>query len=257
MNKDCRARAAVPRKRRRRQITEKYVTLKLYTSRKSLTSSLRRVAELEEKVEKLESLLPPGSDGHGNANSRSPFLSNNSEQAVRRATGAQGALFDPLAVGNIRQQYTDSNSNANTFPLQILSTNSSSSRKGNFLRSDTTKKGVTETTHQKGGIDLEKDVADNLLYQFREQSMTYFPFVAIPPSWTASDLEKEKPLLWRVIIMITYNQNTSLQALLGKTLIEELTARLLLRGDKNIELLQSLLLFTAWSVCSHCLIMYL
>ena len=233
------------------------MTLKLYTSRKSLTSSLRRVAELEEKVEKLESLLPPGSDGHGNANSRSPFLSNNSEQAVRRATGAQGALFDPLAVGNIQQQSTDSNSNANTFPLQILSTNSSSSRKGNFLRSDTTKKGVTETTHQKGGIDLEKDVADNLLYQFREQSMTYFPFVAIPPSWTTSDLEKEKPLLWRVIIMITYNQNTSLQALLGKTLIEELTARLLLRGDKNIELLQSLLLFTAWSVCSHCLIIYL
>ena len=247
----------MPRKRRARQITEKSVTLKLHTCRKSLTSFLRRVTELEEKVEKLESLLPPGSDGHGNSNSRSPFLSSHSEQVVQPATGAQGTLFDPLAVGSTQQRSTDSNSNSATLPLQILSTNNSSSREGNFPRSNTTKKGAMETTNQKGGIDLDKDVAENLLCKFREQSMTYFPFVAIPPSWTTSDLEQEKPLLWRVIIMITYNQNTSLQASLGKTLIEELTARLLLRGDKNIELLQSLLLFTAWCACSHCLFIYL
>lgn len=98
------------------------------------------------------------------------------------------------------------------------------------------------------GYDPADKEADTLLSKFSHISAEYFPFVLISTNVGTKEFQLNNPMLWRVVSMLMSNTGVQRMAELGSSLMNDLVMRLLLHGEKNLELLQALLLFTAWSV---------
>ena len=92
------------------------------------------------------------------------------------------------------------------------------------------------------------DEAEELLHEFRTHMSGQFPFVVVAANKTSHALRREKPFLWTSIMTTASHRNMHQQLAMGKELIEEFSTRLLLRAEKNIDLLQGLLVFLAWFV---------
>jgi hypothetical protein len=74
-----------------------------------------------------------------------------------------------------------------------------------------------------------------------------FPFVVIAPDATSESLRRERPMLWRSIVVAASYHNPRRQIALGWKLMEEFSTRILLKAEKSLDLLQALLVHAAWS----------
>lgn len=99
-------------------------------------------------------------------------------------------------------------------------------------------------------FDLPNQEGAFLLLEFRTSMARQFPFVVIPSNATPEGLRTERPMLWKAILTAASCFKPSRQEAIGQELIEELSKRLLLNGEKNLDLLQALLIHIAWSVTS-------
>lgn len=72
------------------------------------------------------------------------------------------------------------------------------------------------------------------------------PFVAIPKHITTSEqLRRERPLLWKGVMMQGYCLDARRQALIGNELLNEIVAAAFLRPKKSLDLLQALQILTS------------
>ena len=74
----------------------------------------------------------------------------------------------------------------------------------------------------------------------------YFPFVVIPPQASAADFRKEKPLLFRTCVAAACHKDPSLQRQIAEELLRTIGDRMLLKGEKSLDLLQCILVLIAW-----------
>jgi hypothetical protein len=81
--------------------------------------------------------------------------------------------------------------------------------------------------------------------------VTYFPFVVIPIEATASALLIERPLLLHAVLAVSTSSNVRLQKVLEKSFKETMLNRLMLKAEKSIDLLQSILICMAWGHFFH------
>jgi hypothetical protein len=85
-----------------------------------------------------------------------------------------------------------------------------------------------------------------LLLEFRTSMAHQFPFVVVPPEATSESLRAERPMLWKAILTAASCLKPSQQEAMGLELVEEFSTRLLLKGEKSLDLLQSILIYLAW-----------
>lgn len=97
-------------------------------------------------------------------------------------------------------------------------------------------------------FDLPNQEGAFLLLEFRTSMARQFPFVVIPPNATSESLRTERPILWKAILTAASCLKPSRQEAMGQELIEEFSTRLLLNGEKSLDLLQALLIHIAWLV---------
>jgi len=95
---------------------------------------------------------------------------------------------------------------------------------------------------------LVKD-PDAMLSIFQERMASQVPFVVIPQDMTARRLRREKPFLYMAIMMVASFEDTGTQLVLGKKGLEHMAERLILRGEKSLDLLQGMLIYLSWFVC--------
>ncbi|KAI9836986.1 MAG: hypothetical protein M1819_000635 [Sarea resinae] len=103
--------------------------------------------------------------------------------------------------------------------------------------------------------DLRRDVidtglvtieqAETFVRDFRGMSI-HFPYVLISPHTSLSDLRNESPVLLQAIFATTSWRNRSLQIALERNFLRDLSTRLLMEGQKSLDLLQGLLVYVAW-----------
>jgi hypothetical protein len=122
----------------------------------------------------------------------------------------------------------------------------------NVLRSSPAGTAQTSTIYQAREHDSPSDSTrysadpDGLLEIFRTDMAPHFPFVVIPPSTTASQLHQQIPFLCTAIMMSVAFRNVSKQMAMAKDIMTDLSVRLLQRGEKSMNLLQGLLVYSAW-----------
>jgi hypothetical protein len=86
-----------------------------------------------------------------------------------------------------------------------------------------------------------------LLDAFYMKQLPYFPFAVLQPDETVESLQKQKPFLWKVIRCVASTRDLKRQEVLGEEIMQEICARCLMKTEKSLELLQGVLVFSAWN----------
>jgi len=90
--------------------------------------------------------------------------------------------------------------------------------------------------------------ANILLRTFKEQFQPRFPFIAIPDDMSADLLRSQNPWIYRAVVMIAFQDDRFRQIEISKQFLIEISASMLVRGEKSLDMLQGLILYNAWSV---------
>ncbi|KAE9380143.1 hypothetical protein N431DRAFT_459105 [Stipitochalara longipes BDJ] len=86
-----------------------------------------------------------------------------------------------------------------------------------------------------------------LLNVYREQFAPHFPFIHIPDGISAEELRGQKPWLYRAVLMVAAQEERLRQQELGKQIVSDIASAMLLRGEKSLDMLQSLCVCNLWA----------
>ena len=106
---------------------------------------------------------------------------------------------------------------------------------------------IAQKIFARGLLTYEK--AEKLVSSFRNMAR-YFPFVMIPISATAYGMSEERPFLLLAVLAAASSSEKPLQKALDHEFRSTLCAKVVIDGEKSIDLLQGLLVHLAWSVLS-------
>ncbi|KAF2093207.1 hypothetical protein NA57DRAFT_81545 [Rhizodiscina lignyota] len=107
--------------------------------------------------------------------------------------------------------------------------------------------GASPATRLPRELELQSGEAEALLHTYRTVLTPYFPFAIASPQIGFSDVEERRPFFLDVIHFVCSTANYHRQVALGEKILNDIASRLLLRPEKTAELLQGMLLFTAWN----------
>lgn len=93
--------------------------------------------------------------------------------------------------------------------------------------------------------ELGSTEAYKLLNRFRNRMASYFPFVVVSQSATLDDLVSERPFLFQAILAVSSRIPTQRTAL-GNELMKQLATRVVVNGERNMDLLFGTLTYAAW-----------
>lgn len=96
-----------------------------------------------------------------------------------------------------------------------------------------------------GDLELSSHVLEHLLDEFRSRQ-SLFPFVVVLPNWNVHSMTAERPFLLLAILATASSKYPRLQRTLAAVLKDTLANRVVVRGEKDLDLLQGLLVHLAW-----------
>ena len=94
-------------------------------------------------------------------------------------------------------------------------------------------------------LGLSPVVLDYLLDRFRGMAC-YFPFVQLSKTWTAASMAEDRPFLLLAAVAAASSKCCYLQDALIRQFKECLGKRAVIAGEKDLDLLQGLLVNLAW-----------
>ena len=195
--------------------------------KRTRTSKTTRVAQLEQKLDGLVTLLTSNQSGL---------------QADPSVQMASGLL--PRSPVSLDSNASTSGPSTTIPSSDILITSTTIMKSANrctagdvLVRGSATKSLFVEPDEQEAEI---------MLFEFKANMAEQFPFVVIHPDSTSQTVAHERPLLWKAIMVAASHGNSDRQLALGAELTKDLTTRLLFRAEKSLDLLQALLVFIAW-----------
>jgi hypothetical protein len=89
------------------------------------------------------------------------------------------------------------------------------------------------------------DQAEQSLEIFRAKASS-FPFVLVPPRMKLDSMRRQKPFFLLSILTLAAPMTSKCQSQLELELRETLSRRLIVKGEKSIDLLQGLLIYLNW-----------
>lgn len=96
------------------------------------------------------------------------------------------------------------------------------------------------------GHNFVEQTHEALFDHFRVHMSKHFPFVAFRPEHSPAEVASEKPFLYTCCIMTANHRDPPMQTRIARDIIKYISERMLLAGEKNIDLLQGLSVLTAW-----------
>lgn len=88
----------------------------------------------------------------------------------------------------------------------------------------------------------------SLLYaRYTHELVQYFPTVILPEGYDPSDIRRKKPTLFlAVIAAASGSSDAELNVMLNKEILQVYADQILIKGEKSLELIQSMLITIAW-----------
>jgi hypothetical protein len=93
---------------------------------------------------------------------------------------------------------------------------------------------------------LTMGLATELFQRYTNHMCEHLPAVVFPPSMTAAELRATKPTLFLAILATASSEMPALQRNLTHELMKELADKIVVRGQKSIELVQALQVASIW-----------
>ncbi|KAJ9499672.1 hypothetical protein H2202_004662 [Exophiala xenobiotica] len=187
----------------------------------------RRVAQLEERINNLTSLL---------TSNKSPRESPNSPSSI---PCAQSLLTPSISItrdaGPLAQPSTT---------LEVGNNASLALQRARPAAND----GATANADIKTFFrtELAPVVEEKLFSDFRTSFNQYFPYVIIPPQATTAYIRASKPFLFRTCIAVASHADPLVQRQIAEELLRYIGERMLLKAEKSLDILQGILVFISW-----------
>ncbi|KAF5022741.1 hypothetical protein F66182_5204 [Fusarium sp. NRRL 66182] len=251
-------------------------------TRKRQKKTDSRVAELEKKIDALTASLqaraaPTGGQVHGLGDSagagppRSPNDPNipassynntkwgSSAQAL--AWGSFSSTQNSMPPMPTTEQNAERASPARSTPTMTPVTVAGQKRKFPEGREDSVEQPGTEETpaeslasylsRAKGGDIVERGIitmekATELFARYNDHMISHLPAVIFQPGFTASELRKTKPILFLAIMSVASAESPLIQKALQKELMLTFAEKVMLSGEKSLELVQALNIAVIW-----------
>ncbi|KAI1773408.1 hypothetical protein F4818DRAFT_108680 [Hypoxylon cercidicola] len=96
------------------------------------------------------------------------------------------------------------------------------------------------------GFGITWGQAEQAVSDFRLKFTPFFPFVALDPDATAQELLSRKPLLFRAIMLAAAQLTLAKQREIKRSMLAYIGQHLLVMEERDLGLLQGLLVFIAW-----------
>lgn len=116
---------------------------------------------------------------------------------------------------------------------------------GSHLHSPTTTLATSYEGSPCHGFEPTWKEAHDCFQRFRDDMLKHFPFLILPASTTAQGLRLERPFLWLCIMAIS-SKSSKQQMALGMEIRLALGRKLLLEGERSLDLLLGILTYAAW-----------
>lgn len=101
--------------------------------------------------------------------------------------------------------------------------------------------------HAESENDLPNDQeAIFLLSYYQAEMAAMFPFVVVPYHTTLYQLKNDKLILYMSIMMIACQNDSRRQLRIARIIRQEISQTVLVRGEKNLGVLQGVLVYIAW-----------
>ena len=88
--------------------------------------------------------------------------------------------------------------------------------------------------------------SEEILTIFRRDFCPEFPFVLLSSDETSASLRQEKPFLFMSVVAATSYADPQLQRRLAREIQKQIASRMIIKNEKNLDLLQGLLVCLAW-----------
>lgn len=95
-------------------------------------------------------------------------------------------------------------------------------------------------------VEVTLEEAEGLLHRYQQLLSPGLPFVVVPVETTARSLLEQKPVLLRAISTVAFFHDLPRQQSLIKDLIRDIGERMLVKGEKSIDLLQGIVVLVGW-----------
>ena len=244
-------------------------------TRKRQKKTDSRVAELEKKIDALTASLQatrgggPGPSHAGNANGNvnshhhgqqphaasadsqngfarpppyggapNPWAApppQDSSSGYGGASLERSALATPTnnAAGGHKRKFSD------TQPCPDLQSSPASQRAQGYP-------GAPETFDPVGKGLITAEMAETLLQRYNKEMAPHLPAVVFPPNLTAASLRKSRPYLFLAVMATATSEMAHVQRQLANEVVHLIADRIVIRGEKSMELVQLLLLTVIW-----------
>ncbi|KAH6668519.1 hypothetical protein B0J14DRAFT_167362 [Halenospora varia] len=93
---------------------------------------------------------------------------------------------------------------------------------------------------------LSIEEAEKLCECYRNAYQSHFLYVVLPAKMNVQQLRQQRPLLLQAILSVMTWEHQTLQPVIGKHYLKDLSSRFFLDGECSLDILQSLLVYIAW-----------
>jgi hypothetical protein len=185
---------------------------------------------MEQKLDGIFALLKTG---------KMAALSEAAQSPVPIETPPAPKVTGPVLNSGLKQQLLTETSFPNSIGGMTPSLGHPPSFGGGLWKVD------TQDVFDKGFLTLKE--GDRLLSMYRPYKSN-FPFVVILPHVSLEALRRDKPFTLLAILCVTSLEDLKLQGRLEGELRETLSRKVIINGEKGLDLLQGLMLYLSWWV---------
>jgi RalA-binding protein 1 len=93
---------------------------------------------------------------------------------------------------------------------------------------------------------ITMDLVDEIFARYTDQMVQEMPAVIFPPGTTASEIRKDKPVLFLSIMASASGDHPKLQRALQREMMYVFAERIFLAGEKSVELIQAIHVSVVW-----------
>ncbi|CAG8954323.1 hypothetical protein HYFRA_00005946 [Hymenoscyphus fraxineus] len=90
--------------------------------------------------------------------------------------------------------------------------------------------------------------ADSVLTNFRENFASHYPYLVFPLHLNSHELQEQKPWVYKAAILVGSIHQRARQISMSKSLCMDVAEAMILKGERNLDMLQSMLIHNAWSL---------
>jgi hypothetical protein len=203
-------------------------------------------AALEEKIESLVNLISAAQRTTSTSDQLTPPVSQPRSQASPSSPNLQ--LYEATAKQNDLSWAGVSQSCRSAWQLEAVRLEQQQSAVAAPPQSSVSISHLLHHNHSDSLNAVHVHDPRRLLNVYRERFAPRFPFFHIPDGVSAEDLRSSKPWLYRTVLMVAVQEERLHQQELGKQIVSDISSAMLLRGEKSLDMLQSLCVCNLWLV---------